>query len=223
MTPSAVRQVRAGVGFGTAEHSVKALQLALSDNCLGGKPDAHGKIPGYRISFDFSRPPRPAGSVHPYSGSALGMYLGFNKPPEDEDDDTEENHRGDCRAKFGGLDLCPQLSGVDLNPASSSPSPSRGDERATSRGGRRGGKHPTPSGEGVTRDTYAFEVSLRSELRNASLNRRTCDLAVANAPGHAKDRLAVCRAEVWTCGRCFCASPVMRWFDAFGKLRLTRL
>ncbi|CAM9317608.1 unnamed protein product [Laminaria digitata] len=169
----AMRQVRAGVGFGTAEHSVKALQLALSDNCLGGKPDAHGKIPGYRISFDFSRPPRPAGSVHPYSGSVLGMYLGFNKPPEDEDDDAEENHRGDCRAKFGGLDLCPQLSGVDLNPASSSPSPSRGDERATSRGGRRVGKHPTPSGEGVTRDTYAFEVSLRSELGNASLNRRT--------------------------------------------------
>lgn len=212
-TPSTVRQVRAGVGFGTAEHSVKALQLALSDNYLGGEPDAEGKIPGYRTSFNFSRPARPAGSGHPYSGSARGMYLGMNQPPQGKDDDKEE-HRGDCRVKFGGLDLCPQLAGVELNP------PSCG-ERANSRG--KGGKHPPSGVEGTALDTYAFETSLRSELENASVNRRTCDLAVANAPGHAQNRAAVCRAEVWTCGRCFCATPIMRWFDAFGRLRLTRL
>lgn len=210
-----MRLVRAGVGFGTAEHSVKALQLALSDNYLGGKPDEHGKIPGYRVSFNFVRPARPAGSGHPYSGSTRGMYLGMNQPPRSKDDDKEDDHREDCRAEFGGLDSCPQLAGVELSP------PSRV-ERASGRG-KKGGQRLPPGVERTALDTYAFETSLRSELENASVNRRTCDLAVANAPGHDKARAAVCRAEVWTCGRCFCASPLMRWFDAFGRLRLTRL
>lgn len=196
---------------------MKALQLALSDNYLGGKPDEHGKIPGYRVSFNFARPARPAGAGHPYSGSARGMYLGTNQPPRSKDDVKEEDHREDCRAKFGGLDSCPQLVGVELNP------PSRVGRTSSSGSSGKGGKHLLPDVEGSALATYAFETNLRSELENVSVNRRTCDLAVTNAPGHAKSRAAVCRAEVWTCGRCFCASPLMRWFDAFGRLRLTRL
>ena len=208
----AVRQVRAGVGFGAAEHSVKALQIALSDNGLGGKPDEHGKLPGYKISFNFSRPPRPPGSGHPNSGSARGMYLAAHGPPEAN---KKDDHDEDCCERFGGLGKCPQLAGVDIVTLP------RGEIVSHGKVGKKH-QHP-PAVEGVALDTHAFATGLMGELENASINRRTCDLAVVDAPGHSKNRLAVCCAEVWECGRCFCATPLMRSFDALGRLRLTRL
>ena len=63
-----VKAIRQGIGAGTAEHSVKALQIALSEDLLGGLPSPAGKIEGYGVSFNFSRP--RVMNMRP------GMYLG---------------------------------------------------------------------------------------------------------------------------------------------------
>lgn len=192
------RHIQAGVGFGAAEHSVKALQIALSGDSLGSGADEHGRIPGYNISFNFARC-TTSGSGHPYSGSKCGMYLG-------PDGRHEGDHDGPCREKFGGISKCPQLTAVNLIPQNHS----------------KNMKHQ-PSVNGMTFDTFTFSTTLINELENSSINRGTCNLAVESITNHTRDYMSACCAEVWICGRCFCASPLMRSFDAFGKLRITRL
>ena len=50
-----VKATRQGIGAGGAEYSVKALQIALSEDLLGRSPSLDGKIEGYEVSFTFVR------------------------------------------------------------------------------------------------------------------------------------------------------------------------
>lgn len=192
--------VRAGVGFGVAEHSVKALQMALSQDSLGGGVDEDGRVPGYSISFNFKRN-RSFGEVgHFYAGQRVGLWLGPDGP-------HERNHQGPCQAKYGGLTRCPQLAGVDCG---------------VDVYGRSKKPKDTSGVSGMGLDALIFDVTLVNELDNADINRELCNLAVTRAIEHPHDRLHACCSEVWICGRCFCSSPLMRSFDKSGKLRLTR-
>lgn len=192
------RLVQAGVGFGVAEHSVKALQIALSSDSLGFTLNDDGMLPGYNISFNFKRT-RSKEFGHFYRGQRVGMWLGPDGP-------HEGNHQGACQEKYGGGTRCKQLTGVNLNPHEQNHS-------------KKTKYLPSVSGMGF--DTFTFNITLINELENASINRRTCNLAVTSATHHPHGRLHACCSEVWICGRCFCISPLMRSFDKLGKLRIT--
>ncbi|CAB1119147.1 unnamed protein product [Ectocarpus sp. CCAP 1310/34] len=192
----AYRLIRSGVGFGVAEHSVKALQIALSSDCVGGGVGEDGKLPGYSIDFNFKRTPSYDNYGHFYGGKRVGLWLGPDGP-------HEGNHQGSCQAKFGGLTRCRQITGTNCNPHEQNHSKKI---------------KFLPSVTGMGFDTFTFNVTLINELENVKINRKTCTLAVSSASGHPRHRLPACRKEVWSCGRCFCSKPLMRSFDKLGKL-----
>ena len=182
------------------EHSVKTLQVALSADSLGGGTNKDGVMPGYGISFNFWRESR-VGEPHPYSGSNSGMFLGPDGP-------HEGNHNEECQKKYSGLSSCRQLPGANLNVHE-----------------QHHAKLPKylATLTGMTFDAFIFTTILLNELENASINRRSSDLMLGRTKDHLTDRLAVCSNELWTYGRCFCSSPVMRSFDVYGKMRITHL
>ena len=100
------RMIEAGVGFGVAEHSVKALQIALSGDSLGGGLDKDGRLHGYDISFNFRRERVLGEFGHFYDGKRVGLWLGPDGP-------HEGNHQASCQAKFRGISRCPQLTGIN--------------------------------------------------------------------------------------------------------------
>lgn len=191
--------IRAGVGFGVAEHSVKALQIALSGDSLGGGVGKDGKLPGYSIDFNFKRDASDVNHGHFYDGKRVGLWLGPDAP-------HEGNHQGSCQALFAGLSHCKQITGTNLNPH----------EQMHSKNIKF-----LPSVTGMGFDTFTFNVTLMYELENVRINRKTCRLAVTSATGHPRERLYACCKQVWSCGRCFCSKPLMRSFDEYGKLRIT--
>lgn len=194
------RLIQGGVGFGVAEHSVKALQIALSRDSLGGGVGEDGKLSGYGISFNFRRD-RDFGSFgHFYDNKRVGLWLAPDGP-------HEGNHQGSCQDRFAGLSSCPQITGVNCN--------------AHEQNHAKKSKF-LPSVSGMGFDTFTFNITLINELENVEINRKTCNLAVASATQHPHVRLHACRKEVWTYGRCFCEKPLMRSFDNLGKLRITR-
>lgn len=180
---------------------MKALQMALSTDSLGGGLDDHGRLPGYDISFHFQRFRSFGDYGHFYDGKRVGLWLAPDGP-------HEGNHQGKCQEKFGGLARCPQLTGVNCNAHEQNHSKKK--------------KH-LPSVNGMGFDTFNFNVNLINESENRAINRKTCDLAVSSATQHPDNRLSACQTEVWVCGRCFCSSPLMRSFDKLGKLRITRV
>ena len=193
--------IEAGVGFGVAEHSVKALQIALSGDSLGGGLDKDGRLHGYDISFNFRRERALGEFGHFYDGKRVGLWLGPDGP-------HEGNHQASCQAKFGGISRCPQLTGINCNVHEQNHA-------------KKTKFLPSVSGMGF--DTFTYNITLINELENVDINRKTCYLAVKSATGHSHERLHACRKEVWTCGRCFCSKPLMRSFDKLGKLRITRV
>ncbi|CAB1110325.1 unnamed protein product [Ectocarpus sp. CCAP 1310/34] len=78
----ACRLVQARVGFGVAEHSVKALHMALSSDSLGGELDKDGKLPGHGVSFNFKRERSFGEFGHFYDGQRVGLWLGPDGPHE---------------------------------------------------------------------------------------------------------------------------------------------
>ena len=69
-----VKAICQGVGAGAAEHSVNALQIALSEYLLERPPNLDGKLEGYEVSLTFVRP--QVTNVRP------GMYMGPDRPHE---------------------------------------------------------------------------------------------------------------------------------------------
>ncbi|CAM9175839.1 unnamed protein product [Scytosiphon promiscuus] len=192
--------VQAGVGFGVTEHSVKELQMALSQDSLGGGVDENGRVAGYSISFNFKRVCSFGEYGHFYAGRRVGLWLAPDGP-------HKRNHQGPCGAMYGGLARCPQLTGVECGVHIYGRSKNTKDMSGVS---------------GLGFDALVFNVTLTNEVENAAINRKTCDLAVTRAVKHPHDRLRACCSEVWICGRCFCDSPLMRSFGEDGRLRLTR-
>ncbi|CAM9232923.1 unnamed protein product [Laminaria digitata] len=73
-------------------------------------------------------------------------------------------------------------------------------------------------------DRFAFAVSLVNEVENEAINRKSLGQMVGRFRGHSvAERIKVCQAEVWFCGRCFCSKPLLRSFDRFGRVRLSFL
>ncbi|CAN0346172.1 unnamed protein product, partial [Scytosiphon promiscuus] len=44
------------------------------------------------------------------------------------------------------------------------------------------------------------------------------DRLVEKPPRHSKKTENACQGFMWTCGRCFCSTPLMRSFDRFGRV-----
>lgn len=194
------RLVQAGVGFGVQEHSVKALQMALSKDSLGGGLDDEGKLTGYNISFNFKRRRALEEYGHFYDKKRAGIWLGPDGP-------HEGNHQRSCQQKYGGGSRCKQITGVNGNPHKQNHA-------------KKTKYLPSVSGMGF--DTFTFSITLINELENASINHKMCNLAVGLAKEHDHHSISCC-TFVWVCGRCFCKSPLMRSFDNLGKMRITRV
>lgn len=184
------------------EHSVKALQIALSGDCLGGGLDELGRLRGYSISFHFRRNRRTSLDEygHFFGEKRAGVWLGPDGP-------HEGNHQGPCQDKYGGLSKCKAITGVNGNPHEQNHSKKT--------------KY-LPSVTGMGFDVFTFNITLINELENTSINRRMCDLAVGRSANHSRHDVS-CLVQVWVCGRCFCKSPLMRSFNELGKLRITLL
>ncbi|CAM9321313.1 unnamed protein product [Laminaria digitata] len=198
MKEKAVRFLRGGAGFGTPIHSVKCLQIALSGCNPGESANDEGLVQGYGLPFNI-KPPEPSQvrKPHPVVGEVAGMHLSSDGP-------REANHGHECRAMFGGLETCDELASVNLNP--------HGHNRAKER--------YLHSLNGMGCDSFAFTATLVNELENECINRRSVDRLVEKQAGlHGVS----CKTRVWKCGRCFCASPLMRYFDRFGRVAVAFL
>ncbi|CAB1098290.1 unnamed protein product [Ectocarpus sp. CCAP 1310/34] len=140
----------AWVGFGVAEHSVKALQRALSSDSLGGQLDKDGQLPGYGVSLNFNRERSFGEFGHFYDGQRVGLWLGPDGP-------HEGNHQGSCQMKYGGVSRCPQLTGVNCNVHEQNHSKKT--------------KH-LPSVSGMGFDTFTLNITLINELENVKSTAR---------------------------------------------------
>ena len=152
-----VKAIRQGIGAGEAEHSVKALQIALSEDLLGRSPNDDGKKEGYEVSFTFVRPR--------VTNARPGMYMGPDRP-------YETKHAEKCRQKYSGLSTCLELQGVNLNPHEQNHSKKTKHLRKLRNMGY---------------DAFSFATTLVNELENREINRNTCDGAVGRATGHTRD------------------------------------
>ena len=61
---------------------MKALQMALSSDSLGGGLDEGGRLPGYDISFHFKRFRSFGEYGHFYDGKGVGLWLAPSGPHE---------------------------------------------------------------------------------------------------------------------------------------------
>ena len=117
---------------------------------------------------------------HPYNGDTDGPYYA-------PDAAREVSHGVDCRRKYGGLDSCAQLAGVKL----------KLDDSRKNRYLRMLNV--------MQFDRFAFTVTLVNEVENEAINRRSLERMVGRFRGHPVERIKVCQAEIWFCGRCFCS------------------
>eukprot|EP00903_Cladosiphon_okamuranus_P012692 g11868.t2 len=158
----AYRLIQGGVGSGGAEHSVKALQIALSGDSLGGELGEDGTLSGFGISFNFRRNRDFDSFGHFYDSKRVGLWLAPDGP-------HEGNHQGSCQDRFGGLSRCPQITGTNCN---------------THEQNHAKKSKFLPSVSGMGFDTFTFNITLINELENTEINRKTCNLAVASATQH---------------------------------------
>lgn len=192
--------VRIGIGFGNGVHSAKALQIALSTNEPRLSADADGKVPGFGLSFNVSTlaDHERKRKANPHTGEVSAVLL-------DPDDPHESNHGEQCRKRFAGSSTYKQLN-VNSHEQNH---------------GRR--KHYLPSPNNLKLDRFSFCVTLLNELENERINRRTMDRAVGRVSHHDRRNVSVCCLQIWTRGRCFCLTPLIRSFDDFGRLVVSSL
>ena len=200
--PFAVLAVRSGACFGAANARPKGLQIQLGFMDPG--KTAIGQVPEFGLSFNVKPPPEELDATkrrnHPL-GSDAGPYYA-------PDTLHDCNHGIECRQQFAGIDSCLQLKGVCLTVH----------EQAFA-------KHKKfLSMLNVMKfDRFAFMVVLINEIENEAINRKTVVNLVKRVLGHSSEQPKVCMTQVWFCGRCFCATPLMRHFDQFGRVFLSRL
>lgn len=186
-------------------HRVKALQIQLAHGNPGESADEDGKVTGFGLSFNIALPQDRAGATtrkpHPYKGDTDGPYYA-------PDATHDFNHGPDCRQRYGGLGSCTQLAGVNLNSHEQNHSKKKKYLRMLNV---------------MKFDRFAFTVTLINEVENEIINRRSLAHKVGQAVGHPIARLRICQTELWFCGRCFCAKPMLRSLDQFGRVRLSFL
>ena len=200
--PFTVRAVRSGTCFETAVHRVKALQIQLAHGNPGESADEAGKVAGFGLSFNIvppqdGHPGAMTRQPHPYNGDTDGPYYA----PEDAA--RAVGHGINCRQKFGGLNSCAQVAGVTLN--------SRELDGASKN------RHMRML-NALQFDRFTFTVTLVNEMENEAINRRSLEKMVGRFRGHPVERIKVCQADIWFCGRCFCSKPLLRSLDEFGRV-----
>ena len=129
---------------------------------------------------------------------------------DDEEEESDQGHDPDCRSKYGGLSSCPDIAGVDLNPH-------KGREFSRSK------PECFRSFEGMDFPDFTYSIRVMNELENERCNERFLGQLLSSVPGHSLEGSAACLSALWTCGRCFCSSPVMRVFDCFGRVDIVFL
>lgn len=186
-------------------HRVKALQIQLAHGNPGESAGEDGKVAGFGLSFNIALPQdRPGATTrkpHPYEGDTAGPYFA-------PDATHDSNHGIGCRQKYGGLSSCTQISGLNLNSHEQNHSKKKKYLRMLNV---------------MKFDRFAFMVTLINEIENEIINRRSLEHKVVKARGHPIARLGICQTELWFCGRCFCANPLLRSLDQFGRVRLSFL
>ncbi|CAN0397092.1 unnamed protein product [Laminaria digitata] len=139
--------------------------------------------------------------------------MGRGGETHEEEGDENSNHDPECRVKYGGLAECPDVAGVNLTPHLG-----RG-------GGDRSRQNPecSPSVSSMELPNFTYSVRVMNELENGRRNRHYLSQLLSSVPGHAPGGSAACLSALWSCGRCFCSSPVMRVFDCFGRVDIVFL
>lgn len=133
--------------------------------------------------------------------------------PNDYEEEEDDDHDPACRIKYGGLADCPDVAGVNITPHLG-----RGE-----RGPSRTTPECLPSVASMELPNFTYSMRVMNEIENGRRNRRYLDQLLSSVPGHAPGGSAACLAALWSCGRCFCASPVMRVFDCFGRVDIVFL
>ena len=131
---------------------------------------------------------------------------------EEHHNEEDNDHDPGCRIKYGGLAECPDIAGVNLTPH-------------LGRGGELSPENPEclPSVSSMELPNFTYSVRVMNELENGRRNRLYLGQLLGSVPGHAPGGSAACLSALWSCGRCFCSSPVMRVFDCFGRVDLVFL
>lgn len=194
-----VHFLRGGAGFGTPVHAVKCLQIALSGCNPGESANEEGLVQGYGLSFNIKLPEADqARKLHLVVGKLSGLHLAADRGPHEAN-----KHGPKCRAMFGGLETCEELAGVNLNPHKQNRSKK---------------EWYLGSLNVMGCDSFAFTVTLLNELENQSINRWSLERLVEKQANHPRLHKESCKGRVWTCGRCFCSTPLKRSFDRFGRV-----
>lgn len=184
---------------------MKGLQIALARGNPGDSADEHGMVNGYGLSFNIKPHDRAHGPgtrrPHPYNGVQDGVYLAADAP-------HESDHGQACRLLYGRLASCPQLAGVNLEAREQNHAKKEVFSRLLNAAGF---------------DRFSFAVTLINEMENEATNQRALNRMVECVSGHKRTFLAACQMEVWTTGRCFCNTPVLRSFDQFGRATVALL
>ena len=137
---------------------------------------------------------------HPYHGEEAGAYVAPGHL-------HECSHGSACRGKYGKLQTCRQLAGVNCNVHEQN---------------HQKKKKFLPMINTMRFDRFSFMVTLINEIENEVINRRTLEELVdfVRAVTEANEHLSVCKVEIWCAGRCFCEKPLQLRYDQFGRARL---
>ena len=171
--------------FRPNEAAIKALQMSLPGDPLGGGKDEDVKLPGYGLSFNFLQDRKTTG--HSYKRTNRGMFLQPDNP-------HESNHEEKYRKRFSGFSLCEELAGINPNPYEQNHSKKT--------------KH-LPSPCSMRFGPFTFMTNLISDSENRPINRTACDLVVRRGIGHSGPVNACC-GEVRISGRCFYSTSLMK-------------
>ncbi|CAB1104054.1 unnamed protein product [Ectocarpus sp. CCAP 1310/34] len=190
--------------FGWAVQRTKALQIQVAQRQPRKNADINGIVEEYGLPFDIQPlqedPTAIVRRTHALRSNA-GPYYG-------PDTLHDCNHGDDSRQKYGGIDSCAQLSGVNLNAYEQNHAKKKKFLRTLNV---------------MKFDRFAFMVTLINETKNEAINRESVANTVKRVRGHGSERVEICQAEVWFWGRCFCQESLVRSFDQFSRVRPTFL
>lgn len=188
--------VRGGHGFARGVFSVKSLELRLAPNGPPHETTTGDKGAGYGAIFHNTRYQGHDGAPFPRK-----MRMG-------PDGHHEGNHDPNCRRKYGGMTTCKDIAAVNFT------------------------RHESDHGvkavyfksiNNITFPNFTYSLSVINELQNRKYNRQFLSVLLGGVTVHTASVLQGCDAALWTCGRCFCDTPLVRVFDCFEKLDLVLL
>ncbi|CAM9573946.1 unnamed protein product [Laminaria digitata] len=217
----AVQALRSGAPFGAAVYRPKAVQIWASHGNPGLRASREDKqVDGFDVSFNVGPPedrPQakarvPPGSSH--GGAVGGACVGPDDGMHDDDDNCRSDHGGDDvkrRRKFKDY-MKHGIRNVD----------------ASGRQPKNHAKLKNKKCEYVLSaldfDRFAFVGTLLNELEHEDeIGRRSLYAMVKDYGEHSREALTFCQLRIYSLGRCWCDTPMVRWYDQSGRSRLAFL